>query len=167
MSLENRTPPLGGCDGGVLTAGQFVAIQSLHFSRNNARTEGESFSDSLFPIESVHSIVYWTHTAALAKKELAAIETQHARACERSPEAHVSTLSPTIPRAFGLRIATPSPIPARGTAGRSTYYTDLFGFVVGRALVTLTANGDPRPFPAATEHRVLMLLYSRAKAHEP
>jgi hypothetical protein len=44
-------------------------------------------------------------------------------------------------------------------------YVDGFGFLAGRAEVTLTATGVQRPASSAIEHRLLSVLYSRAKAH--
>jgi hypothetical protein len=51
------------------------------------------------------------------------------------------------------------------TGGRTPYYEDLFAFTVGPAVVTLDAIGDPHPFPAGTERRLLALLHRRAEAH--
>ncbi len=50
--------------------------------------------------------------------------------------------------------------------GRSQFYLDQCGFVVGRVLVDLLAVGSPHPLPLVTERRLLGLLYSRAQAHE-
>jgi hypothetical protein len=47
----------------------------------------------------------------------------------------------------------------------STLYSDVVLFRVGSAEVVFSADGR-QPFPAATERRLLSLLYSRAKAHK-
>jgi hypothetical protein len=44
-------------------------------------------------------------------------------------------------------------------------YQDIFLINVGRAGIELEAYGDARPFPLATERRLLMLLYKRAQTH--
>jgi hypothetical protein len=44
-------------------------------------------------------------------------------------------------------------------------YIDGFGFLAGPARVSLTATSLKRPASSAIEHRLLSLLYSRAKAH--
>jgi hypothetical protein len=44
-------------------------------------------------------------------------------------------------------------------------YLDEALFAVGRVLVDLLALGSTHTSPLATEHRLLPLLYSRAKAH--
>ena len=69
-------------------------------------------------------------------------------------------------RVYGLRMAADSALEVPGTTGRSNYYEDFLGFAIGRAVITLHAIGDPRPFPSATEGRLLSLLYSRAEAHK-
>jgi hypothetical protein len=68
-----------------------------------------------------------------------------------------------VPETTGVAIRTsiivpqlPNPVPV---------YVDEFGFIAGRAEITLTTEGAPRPIPAEVEGRLLSLLYSRAKAH--
>ena len=68
-------------------------------------------------------------------------------------------------RVYGLRTTAKSDFGMTGTTGRSNYYEDFFAFVVGSTVITLNATGDPHPVPAATERRLLSLLYSRAEAH--
>jgi hypothetical protein len=53
-----------------------------------------------------------------------------------------------------------------GRRTRSRGYLNLLGFVFGRAEITLYTLAVSRPVPAATERRLLSLLYSRAKAHK-
>ena len=45
-------------------------------------------------------------------------------------------------------------------------YTDAFFLYVGRAGIALEAFGITKPFPPATERRLISLLYSRARAHK-
>jgi hypothetical protein len=66
--------------------------------------------------------------------------------------------------AFGLRISADFAIKVPGTKGASRYYEDFFGFATGPAVVVLSETSSPRPFPAATERRLLSLLHSRAEA---
>jgi hypothetical protein len=66
----------------------------------------------------------------------------------------------------GIRQVKDVAIAPPGGRGRSKVYLDECGFVVGRLLVDILAEGSPNPFPAATERRLLVLLYSRAKAHK-
>jgi hypothetical protein len=78
-------------------------------------------------------------------------------------QARVSRLAPLpgIPGSFGIRIETP----LLG-AHTGSNYVDAVAFVHGRSSVTLYATGILRPVPAATERRLLSLLYSRAEAHK-
>jgi hypothetical protein len=55
-----------------------------------------------------------------------------------------------------------SPTPRRV---QISLYIDAFGFLAGPAQVKLSAISVKRPASSATEHRLLSLLYSRAKAH--
>jgi len=59
-----------------------------------------------------------------------------------------------------LESSSPNPRPVQ-----IPLYIDSFGFLAGPAQVSLTAISVKRPASAATEHRLLSLLYSRAKAH--
>ncbi len=68
-----------------------------------------------------------------------------------------------------FRIATSGTVHGlNGTHARvkSVYYEDLFYFRVGRADIELQADGDHRPFPLATERRLLSILYHRATAQK-
>ena len=78
----------------------------------------------------------------------------------------LSTLPVSLPgvQTYGLRLAARSPLVARGGAES---YTDFLSFVKGDAVITLTAIGKSRPFPAAGEQRLLALLHGRAEAHKP
>jgi hypothetical protein len=49
---------------------------------------------------------------------------------------------------------------------KSVYYEDLLYFRAGRANIELQADGEHRPFPLATERRLLSILYYRAIAQK-
>ncbi len=162
--------------------GQIIGIESQRFQRDNARHEGSAFSDSLLPIESVHSTVYLTETASLASKEMSAIESGRAHACFRRDFFGASTetkeplmtnvaidqLPAPLPgvRSYSLRATTRLAINVPGATGRSNYYEDTLGFVIGRALIMLHTTGDPQPLPSTVERRLLSLLYHRAVEHK-
>jgi hypothetical protein len=131
--------------------------------------------------ESVSSQVTVARTPALAAKELASIRGGHLQACLsryfnqllKSQNLHgasvgpVSTKhgSPPAPGAdgsFGLRFT--ETLTLRGL--RIPFYVDILGFVKGPAEVSLFTFGVPRPFPAALEERLFLLLLARAKAHK-
>jgi hypothetical protein len=77
---------------------------------------------------------------------------------------HVSMLPASSPgvQTYGLQLATHS---AFGGPSGSKSYTAFVSFVMGDAVITLTATDEARPFPAATERRALAWLYRRAQAH--
>jgi hypothetical protein len=115
-------------------------------------------------------------SAALARKNIAAAVSPAALACLASyaksgynPGAVRVTVSPLpspvpgVPGSFAwryvihhLRSGMKAPFDA---------YSDQLGFAVGQAEVELLAGRRGSPLPAATERRLLALLYSRAKAN--
>ena len=177
------------CDGTVAGAGEAIGILSESFARNNKRHNGRGSSNSWLPIESVQSAVYLMRSSALASQEFAAADSARARTCLKSVNisedptmkregatigepllTHIRVSALRSPlrtvQAYGLQMTAESALEAPGMTGRSNYYEDFLGFVIGRAVITLHATGDPRPFPASTEGRLLSLLYSRAEAHK-
>ena len=191
--------PLGslgdGCDGATIPAGNVVGVGSQTFERLR---ESTSISKSYLPPEGVWSAVYVMRSAALASREIAAVEAapdstavvmclkrnlEHAR-LQVTNEAGAKLGGPIgspvfsrvevsalhshlrVLQADGLRTRACFAIKAHGAKGRSQLYHDFLGFAVGPAVVMLNATGDPHPFPVTTEHRLLSLLYSRAKAHK-
>jgi hypothetical protein len=68
---------------------------------------------------------------------------------------------PGAEEGFGWRVS----VTYRGRRLDVTFRTDLLGFVDGPAVVVLSADGAPLPFPAITEHRLFSLLARRAAAH--
>jgi hypothetical protein len=83
---------------------------------------------------------------------------------------HVEVSAPHSPagavQADGLEIKAHSAIKVRGTKGPFNFYEDWLGYAVGPAVIMLVDTGTPHPFPAATERRLLALLYGRAEAHK-
>jgi hypothetical protein len=76
----------------------------------------------------------------------------------------ISQLTPRAPGAdggFGWRVS----VTYRGRGPGVTFRTDFLGFVDGPAVVVLSADGAPQPFPAPTEHRLFSLLAQRATTH--
>ncbi len=187
LRRETGVGPVGPCDGGVLRRGHVIGIYSQRFEHNNERHEGITSSISFLPIESVSSAVYVSESAKRASEELSALERASTRACIRRAyytgavtqregstskepiwtDVAVSAMPAPMPEvpSFAIRTTGRFFIEAPGSRGRSRYYEDSLGFVVGRTLITLHADGDPYPVPLSLEHRLLSLLYSRAKAH--
>lgn len=138
---------------------------------------------TLVPLEAVQSTVFPAVSPATASRALQAAVSARGRAClkqlfgsaesqtedgSREPVfTQIEVTAPPSPlrnvRVYGLRTTAKSDF---GTTGRSNYYEDFFAFVVGSTVITLNATGDPHPAPAATEHRLLSLLYSRAEVHK-
>ncbi len=129
----------------------------------------------------VSSEVSVAQTAALARKELAAIRSARVRGCfshyldllfkgqrygAGASIGHVSIQSGTPPApgmtgSFGWRVTAALTVDRI----RIPFYLDFLGFVDGPAEVTLLSSGVPRPFPADAQQRLFSLLLSRARAH--
>jgi len=131
--------------------------------------------------ESVSSQVTVARTPALAAKGLAAIRGGHLQGCLsryfnqllKSQNLHGASVGPVATKqgsppapgadgSFGLRFT--ETLTLRGL--RIPFYIDILGFVKGPAEVSLFTFGVPRPFPAALEERLFLLLLARAKAHK-
>jgi len=70
-----------------------------------------------------------------------------------------------VPSSFAFRLIVPLHFARAGGRTFHTHvYVDELGFVAGAAEINLTASGFSSPVPAATEQRLLSLLYRRAKA---
>lgn len=163
------------CDNAAARAGEVIGITSPTFVHLSSR-----------PLQSVSSGVYFFKSEALAHQYLAVPDSARFAACVKTvasnepktitregskvaepmfSDPHVWTLPASLPgvRAYGLRLAAHS---AFGGPGGSESHEDFISFVMGDAVITLTATGQAHPFPAATERRLLSLLYSRAEAHQ-
>lgn len=169
---EARSGLLGNCD--EASARGLVGFLSQRFARGGTR---------VLPAESVSSGVYLLASEAQAARELAALGSGRARTCIRhdvertiakderdgaesflTAPVEVLSLAPLLRPlpVVGMRRITHLTAASPSTRGRSRFYLDECGFVVGRVLVDLLAVSSPRPLPPATERRLLALLYSRA-----
>ncbi len=182
LRRETKYGPLGSlgerCAGGVDAPEEVFGVLSQRFVRS------EEHQSSFRPIESVFSAVYLLRSDAMAAQEVSVFASARARSClKRDNYDQVSTTgAKSEPLFTDVKIA-PLSLPAgsvsahghRVTAveaafleaphvrGRPNYYEDFVGFSVGQAVITLHATGSTQPFPAATEQRLLSLLYRRAK----
>jgi hypothetical protein len=125
-------------------------------------------------------------SAAIAARNYAALQSARDRRCiardlpqlaEGAGTAHahigpttVSVLQRVLPEgqnAFGFRIKTTiTGASAIGQQMREVLYIDDYGFVAGRAEVSLNDIRTSRPPPTELERHLLTVLYSRAKAHK-
>jgi hypothetical protein len=163
------------CDDAAALPGDVMGIHSPRFVHIGS-----------LPLESVSSGVYYFKSEALARRYLAAPDGARFAACLETVASHepktvtcegskvaepissdprLSTLPASLPGAltYGLRLAAHS---ACGAPGRSENYEDFLSFVRGDAVITLSTFGEPHPFPAAGERRLLSVLYRRAVAHK-
>jgi hypothetical protein len=174
---ETSDGPFGaaidGCESAAARAGVVIGITSQRYVHLSS------------PLQSVGSGVYYFNSEALAREYLTAAHNPQFEACVKTVapngtkagtregskvaepmfnEPRLSTLPASLPGvpAYGLRLATR---PSHGGPGHSEAYTDFLSFVNGNAVITLTAIGQTHPFPAASERRLLALLYNRAEAH--
>jgi hypothetical protein len=160
-----------GCGGGHLGVGAVISVKSrVVVLKRNARER----ASVAHPEAEVASIVYVMPNAALARQELAA-----AHACVASLPARGTAFNePGLPEHFASLHASLPGVSVAGLRRRFRHrellggavsppeYADTFTFVVGRAEISLIADGSPEPLPSAMEQRLLSLLYSRARAHE-
>lgn len=169
---KQRERELVSCAGGAVSAGEGLA----------------SVSSPDFKLErdvldlSVNSEVSVAQTPALAAKALATIRGTHFREClsrylnllfhaqsrSGTTVGPISIVQGTPPApgatgSFGWRIT--ATITARGV--KLPFYQDMLGFVYGSAEVSLTSSGALRPFPAAIEQQLFLLLLKRAKSASP
>ena len=137
------------------------------------------FEDALH-LEEVSSAVEVFATASLADHKFAQekAELWAARACLGrvdaqaldGPNLHVtstptvSSLNAPVPRSFGTRTVMAFTVAREGHRYASRIYADNVGFVVGPAEIRFLSMSVGHPLPAATERRLLTLLYNRAKS---
>jgi hypothetical protein len=149
-----------------------------------ARREGAQEALSLLPIEQVHSTVFVMASPSAADRDVGVADSAAARACLRrlflSSRAaiesdgsgkkqpffdHIEVMALAHPAlgvpSYALRMRASIPLGEHGQG--LAYFADSLGLAVGRAVVSLSATGSPTPVPAATEHRLLALLYRRAR----
>jgi hypothetical protein len=127
----------------------------------------------------VSSEVAVAPTAAVAAGELAAVRDPRVKHCfssyldlllagQRQPGAQLSPVSIAsgTPPAAGANGSFAWRIIASFTVQRFKFslYVDILGFVLGPARVTLVSSGVLRPFPAAIQQRLFLLLLARARS---
>ncbi|HTD58024.1 MAG TPA: hypothetical protein VK672_03940 [Solirubrobacteraceae bacterium] len=67
---------------------------------------------------------------------------------------------------YGLRVRSTVAGTVYHEKQRLAFHEDTFGFAAGPAEIVLHADGVTRAISPAVERRLLLVLYSRAKAHE-
>ena len=184
LHRETKYGPYGRlgerCAGGVDAPGGVFGVLSQRFVRSREHRS------SFLPIASVSSAVYVFRSDATASHEVSVLASARARSClkrdnfeqpvaQRPKSEPLFTdvviapmsLSAGSVLAHGHRVtATAAPFLEVPRAGaRPNYYEDFLAFSVGQAVITLHATGSTLPFPAATEQRLLSLLYARATEH--
>jgi hypothetical protein len=169
---KQRERELVSCAGTTVSAGEGLAsVSSPDFKLERSVLD-----------LSVSSEVSVAQTPALAAKALTTIRGTHFREClthyldllfkaQSRGGTTVGPISivqgtPPAPGAtgsFGWRIT--ATITARGV--KLPFYQDMLGFVYGPAEVSLVSSGALRPFPAAIEQQLFLLLLKRAKLAKP
>jgi hypothetical protein len=188
ISLENAR-----CSGSVSPYRRVVDIRSVRFKGATASPRESVRSDvTVWPTSAVAE-----HNTAAEVSRRGRACAQHLLerlAIGEIGTVHLSHISiawlpPPLPGgrgSYGARIRltiSAQLAPGKTQSGRSTatiessspnatrvqipVYIDTFGFLAGPAQVSLTATSLKRPASSAIEHRLLSVLYSRAKAHTP
>lgn len=166
---RHSTEELNRCAGGVSLEHQLVDIRSPKFSRGDELQHQE-----------VGSGVSVLSSAALATQELAVVRSARGRACitrfakrqfaqGSSGPLHSGRMTTSLLPApvagiggsFGLRVTVT--LIASRTGIQFPLYIDFLGFVFGPAEISLDDFSISRPVSSATEHQLLLLLYSRAR----
>ena len=179
---------LDRCESAAARAGLVIGISSPRFDHlSSLPLQGVGSGVYFFKSEALaHQYLAAPNTAGFA----ACLETVVSNepktvTCEGSKVAqpmssdpHLSTLPASLPlftvsprtstspgsgvRTYGLQLTAH---PACGRRGGSENYEDFLSFVMGDAVITLNAFSQAHPLPAASERRLIALLYSRAEAH--
>ncbi len=182
LSPEASAPPPGPtdaafarCDGEASPYLRVANVRSGEFSTGAA---GHS--------QLVSSAVEVLPSAAMAAGNLAAFDSARGRACYvrfveaanrrragalRYSGSEISSLANPLrgdAPSFARRVtSTLSGTRADGTRVSVRVYHDTYAFVLGACEVDLIAVGFSTPVPAATERRLVELLYARATVHSP
>lgn len=179
-------PPISGCKAPIGRSQVVSAAESARHLRSESHShEPIALALPVPPVEAAHSIVFVMRDPAVASQSVAAARGAAAAACVSAAAASesdgrrldgerykqgvtASALHFPLPGVdgFGLRISGTYAAAAFHQKTRTPYYEDSFGFAVGPAEVVLDTVGVGRPYPPAQEHRLLGLLYQRAKARE-
>ncbi len=131
----------------------------------------------------IYSNVEVMPTETLAVRNNTVNASPRAFACARRflPRALAEEGGPKVH--FGRPVITRTPVPLPGGYGvtmsaailglptaieptQPRFFTDGFAFLSDRAEIGLIVTAFPRPLPAASETRLVSLLYQRAEAHE-
>ena len=172
-------------------SGEAAGIPSQAFEENlehGRRSKGSGILGilSIYPLESVRSAVYTTTSSTLAAHAVALATGTVGQACLRqsflgtaqvtSESGHqepfftavkVSPLHVQIAglQIQGMRASASLAAGMTNTPNRQPYYQDVLGFSSGPHEIFLKVTSSPRD-PAATDRRLLTLLYGRAQAHK-
>jgi hypothetical protein len=177
-------PPFGNCAPRVGSLNEVVAQESPRFVRSLGKKYALVHGTlPRGPTEGVHSIVYVTKGANLARDNVAAARDRNALGCVarlRAREARgrfidgepykrgikVSSLFFPVPSVagYGFRVSGTVAGAAYREKKRLPFYEDTFGVAVGSSEIVLHADSIVRPVSSAEEGRLLSLLYDRAKA---
>jgi hypothetical protein len=175
------------------SSGEVVSIPSQGFHQSLEHQSGGTTILSLYPEERVRSAVYVMKSHGLAVQDLGVSLGSQGRAClsrafsngttagsgvlgggmTRSESGHeeatftqmrVGALRVHLHgvQVEGMRMTARLAAAPAGTSGRSPYFEDVLGFVSGPSEVFLKVTSSPHN-PAATDSRLLSLLYHRAR----
>lgn len=183
------TGPFGAsverCDGVTAGAHEVVGSRSYRF-KDAVRSPGEG--DDLIPRENVQSAVYVMTSAGMAYREVVAAMSSRGLQCLEHATTSKDVLVKPEGRGAGVPLlekikisnarlhvdgvliegihtAAHETIESIGPSDVTNYYQDLWAFAAGRTVVLLTTVGSPQPFPTGEAHRLLSILYARAKAN--
>jgi hypothetical protein len=173
---SQKASEVAQCAGAVLPNRRIADIRSSTLRVGNVVAEATR----------VKSSVEMQPSAAIAARNYAALQSARDRTCiardlpqlagGAARPTHIGPTTVTVlPRllpegqsAFGFRVETTiSGVSPTGKQRREVLYLDDYGFVAGRAEVSLNDIRASRPPPTVLEQHLLTLLYSRAQVHKP
>jgi len=187
LGFETRNkPPFGSCTTHVGASDEVVAVESSWFVRSRGqRRLRAGVIVGRPPVEGVHSVVYIMRDPGVSNRNVAAARSGGAPGCVerlsvrqasgrfigREPYKRQIKVSPMpfpIPgvTGYGLRVRSTVAGTVYHEKQRLAFHEDTFGFAAGPAEIVLHADGVTRAISPAVERRLLLVLYSRAKAHE-
>lgn len=162
------------CEGTASPAARVLDVRSPKFVRGGGLLR-----------EAVKSDVEVKLSAVAAQRDAAAIESARGIACITrllqdalrarmavagglGARLSVQRMVPPLPHGQGVGIRVTVTLTGRSPAGTPSVreYFESLGFVAGPAEVTLTSNAVSHPPSAASQRRLISLLYTRATAHE-
>ncbi len=172
------------CDRSGTGSGQLAGLGSPRFRSSLEHTNQRGVSVlSLLPMREAASTVYFAPSAAAATRVVAAAASRRGERCIASDYEHSSEMTTehskhTEPALANVRV-TSSIVSATGQRAtrlqitavdrvfalptRPSRYTERrLMFTDGRTIVVLSDTGDPQPFPAVDERKLLAILVKRA-----